>query len=88
MWHRGEVVVVAGSGALTSRVVKLALRQASRLHHGATRRLGGAGWHARREGGGLAIGILLVGERGVGWMLQPGLGILVRLCVLRGMRGC
>lgn len=60
-----------GGGALTSGLVhlKLALRQASGLHHGATRRLGRLGWHGARKGGWLAIGKVLIGERGVGWML-------------------
>jgi len=58
------VVAVVGRGwvaLLTSSVVKLALRQASGLHHGATGRLGRG--HGGREATGLAIGKLGVGKR-------------------------
>lgn len=64
-WYGGK----GGGGALTSGLVKLGLRQASGLHHGASGGLGGGAWHARRKGARIAIGKLLVGEGRGGLLL-------------------
>lgn len=63
----GRGVIVASCARLhTSRLVELALRQASGLHHSATCRLGRGAWHGGRKGAWLAIGKLLIGEGRVG----------------------